>query len=207
MDDFGVKYVGKENVEHLMEVLKQHYQIEEDWEGSKYCGVDLDWDYIKRKVHLSMDGYVEEALQRFRWALPKKPQHQPHAHVAPKYGATVQYAKEEDTADPATKEEKKYIQQVLGTFLYYARMVDGTMLVALSAIASEQATPTKNTLKKIAQFLDYAATNPDAVLTYHRSDMILNVESDASYLSERNARSRAGGHFYMSDNSVNPKNN
>jgi len=35
----------------------------------------------------------------------------------------------------------------------------------------------------------------------------LNVESDASYLSERNARSRAGGHFYMSDNSTNPKNN
>ena len=154
-----------------------------------------------------MDGYVEEALQRFRWKSPKKPQHQPHAHVAPKYVTTVQYAKEEDTADPATKEEKKYIQQVLGTFLYYARMVDGTMLVALSAIASEQATPTKNTLKKIAQFLDYAATNPDAVLTYHRSDMILNVEIYASYFSERHTRIRAGGHFYISDNSTNPKNN
>ncbi len=47
MDDFGVKYVGKENVEHLINVLKQHSQIKEDWEGSKYCGVNLDWDYIK----------------------------------------------------------------------------------------------------------------------------------------------------------------
>ena len=68
--------------------------------------------------------------------------------------------------------------------MYYAQMVDGTMLVALSAIASEQATPTKNTLKKISQFLDYTVTNPDSVLTYQHSDMILNVESDASYLSE-----------------------
>ena len=87
-------------------------------------------------------------------------------HVELKYGAKVQYAKEEDTADPLSKEEKKYIQQVLGTFLYYVWMVDDTILTALSAIASEQATPTKNTLKKVAQFLDYAATQPDAVLVY-----------------------------------------
>ena len=80
----------------------------------------MDWDYNKRQVHLSMDGYVSEALQQFRWEIPQKPQHQPHVHVEPKYGATVQYAKEEDTADPVSKEEKKYIQQVLDTCLYYA---------------------------------------------------------------------------------------
>ena len=39
---------------------------------------------------------------------------------------------------------EKYIQQVLGTFLYYARMVDGTMLTVLSATVSEKTTPTKN---------------------------------------------------------------
>ncbi len=71
------------------------------------------------------------------------------------------------------------------------------MLTALSAIASKQATPTKNTLKKVAQFLDYAATHPDAVLMFRCSDMVLNVESDVSYSSECNAQSRAGGHFYM----------
>ncbi|EJK70582.1 hypothetical protein THAOC_08045 [Thalassiosira oceanica] len=34
--------------------------------------------------------------------------------------------------------------------------------------------------------------------------MVLAVQSDASYLSERNARSRAGGYFYMSNNNDNP---
>ena len=98
------------------------------------------------------------------------------------------------------KEGKKYIQQVLGTFLYYARAVDPTMLVAFSAIASEQASPTKATMKKVDQFLDYAASLEQSVLTYEASDMVLEVHSDASYLSESKARSQAGGHFFMSKN-------
>ena len=37
--------------------------------------------------------------------------------------------------------------------------------------------------------------------------MVLVVHSDASHISESNARSRAGGHFFMSNNSANPHNN
>ena len=67
------------------------------------------------------------------------------------------------------------------------------MLVVLSAIAVEQGAPTENTLRKVYPFLDYAATHPDAVVTYKASDMVLVIHSDASYLSEPKARSRAGG--------------
>ena len=81
------------------------------------------------------------------------------------------------------------------------------MLVALSAIASGQAAPTEETLNKTKQFLDYAATHPDAVLTYKKSDMVLAVHSDASYLCEPKARSRAGGHFFMSSDTKMPPNN
>jgi hypothetical protein len=81
------------------------------------------------------------------------------------------------------------------------------MLTALSSIASSQASPTKLTMHKVKLFLDYAATNPDAVLTYTASNMVLAVHSDASYLSEPKARSRAGGHFYMSNDTPNPPNN
>ena len=45
--------------------------------------------------------------------------------------------------------------------------------------------------------MDYAATHPDTILTYHTSDMQLAVDSDLSYLSEPKARSRAGGHFFL----------
>ena len=62
-------------------------------------------------------------------------------------------------------------------------------------------------MKKAEQFLDYAATHPDAIVTYRASNMVLGIHSDASYLSETGARSRAGGHFYMSNDTQFPPNN
>ena len=96
-----------------------------------------------------MPGYVSEALSRFKHIWSGKPEDQPYAHVVPNYGAKVQYAVDADTSRLATKEEKKFIQQVVGTFLYYGRAVDGTMLTALSVIASEQASPTVTTMRSL----------------------------------------------------------
>ena len=61
-------------------------------------------------------------------------------------------------------------------------------------------------MKNLHQFLDYVATHPDNIVTYNASDMVLAVHSDASYFSESNARSCAGGHFSMSNNSADPPN-
>jgi hypothetical protein len=119
VDDFAVKYISKEYVNHLLQVLRQDYEIEEDWEGTSYLGITLDWDYTKREVHLSMPGYIEKALAQFGHQVPTKPQDQPHKHTIPMYGTTVQYTKDDDISRPLSKEEKKYIQQVIGTFLYY----------------------------------------------------------------------------------------
>jgi len=55
--------------------------------------------------------------------------------------------------------------------------------------------------------LDYCASNDNAILTYKPSDMVLAVHSDASYLSVSKARSRAGGHFFLSDNEEHPPDN
>jgi hypothetical protein len=34
VDDFGVKYVGKEHAEHLLTTLEQHYKVTADWTGT-----------------------------------------------------------------------------------------------------------------------------------------------------------------------------
>ncbi len=57
------------------------------------------------------------------------------------------------------------------------------------------------------QFLDYTATHQDAILTHKRSGMVLAIHSDASYLSEPNAHSQAGGHFFPSSHTEDPINN
>ena len=87
------------------------------------------------------------------------------------------------------------------------RAVDPTLLCPVSAIASQSAAPTTETLQQTRQFLDYVASKDEAVITYNASDMVLAAHSDASYLSEPKARSRAGGHFFMSSNASLPPNN
>ena len=81
------------------------------------------------------------------------------------------------------------------------------MLTPLSALASEQATPTEKTMQDCLQFLDYAASQDEAIVTYRASDMKLAIHSDASYLSEPKARSRAGGHMFMAGSEEIPINN
>ena len=207
VDDFGVKFTGKEHAQHLMDVLKKHYEVTEDWDGERYIGITLQWDYDRRKVHISMPGYKEDALTEFGHKTPSRVQHSPYPHTPPKYGATTQYAMENDKSPLLDKDDKKFIQKVTGKFLFLGRAVDSTLLTALSALASQQAAPTTETMKKVKQFLDYVATHEDAILTYNASDMILAVHSDAGYLNEPNARSRAGGHFFMSSNDKFPQNN
>ena len=103
--------------------------------------------------------------------------------------------------------EKSFIQQVCGKLLFLGRAVYITLLCLVSAIALQSATPTKDTMRHTQQLLDYIATQEDAVLTYNSSEMKLVVHSDASYLSEPKACSRAGGHFFLSINSEMPHNN
>jgi hypothetical protein len=207
VDDFGIKYVGREHAEHLASILSEHYKCSHDWNGQRYLGMTIDWDYEGKTVHASMLDYIPEALTRFQHPTPRIPQHQPYPHVKPTYGAKAQYTEDVDSSPPLDKQGKKYIQEVIGTLLYYARCVDSTMLPALGSLATQQANPTQNTKKLTHQLLDYAATHPDAIITYRASDMVLAGHSDASYLSETKARSRAGGHFFMSNNDTIPSNN
>ncbi len=118
MDNFGVKYINKAHVHHLIRTLNADYEIDKDCKGMRYLGLAIDWDYKKQEVHLTMPGYIEKTLARFNHKAPKKPQHQTHEHTIPVFGATIQYAKQEDVTEQLPKEDKKYIQQVLGMLLY-----------------------------------------------------------------------------------------
>ena len=50
VDTFGVKYVGKKNIQNLINALKKNFTISEDWMGGwgLYCGISLKWDYGNR---------------------------------------------------------------------------------------------------------------------------------------------------------------
>ena len=85
----------------------------------------------------------------------------------------------------------------MGSLLFYARSIDSTFLVGLNAMAMQQTSATENTLKRTEDLLDYATTHSNAKIRYTASDMILQIHTDASYLSEPKAQSRAAGHYFL----------
>ena len=66
VDNFEVKYIGKEHTDHLIKFIKENYDVTEDWEGKRYLGLTFDWNYDTRSVHLSMPNYISDALKRFK---------------------------------------------------------------------------------------------------------------------------------------------
>jgi hypothetical protein len=50
--------------------------------------------------------------------------------------------------------DKKRIQEVLGTLLYYARAIDSTMLPAIGTLATQQSAPTMATMAAITHLLN-----------------------------------------------------
>ena len=52
-------------------------------------------------------------------------------------------------------------------------------------------------MQRVNQLLDYMHTNPNAVIRFRASDMVLNVHSDDSYLTAAKERSRTGGYFFL----------
>eukprot|EP00804_Cyclotella_cryptica_P024278 CCRYP_012561-RA/>CCRYP_012561-RA protein AED:0.25 eAED:0.27 QI:0/0/0/1/1/1/3/0/611 len=190
VNDFGIKYIGEEHLDHLLHTIKKHYDIKMDLTGSLYCGISLHWDYNNNFLDISMPGYVNKQLTKYNHPRPKKPVHTPWEPYPIKYGSTIQATLPPDDSPPLNSKQIKHIQQIAGSFLYYSRATDPTIAHALSELATQQAHATENTLQRCKHFLDYMTTHPDARICYHASDMILNVHSDASYLSVKAAKSR-----------------
>ena len=91
MDDFIIKYVGKEHALHLLKTLELSYEITTDWEGTKFTEINLAWDYNARHANwtcrISMDGYIVKDILKYGHPRPKKPQPSPHKHRKVIYGA------------------------------------------------------------------------------------------------------------------------
>ena len=155
-----------------------------------YCGNTLKWDYRQRTCELSMPGYVQQAINKFQYRIksPNKATDTPHLYKATKKQGLPMTPPMDDGAK-LSPQVIKHLQQIVGTFLFYSRAVDPTMLTALSIIATEQTQGTQTTKEKAEHFLMYAT------IKFYKSDMILKIHSNASYLSERQGRSHAGGTF------------
>jgi hypothetical protein len=138
VDDFGIKYFGKEHAEHLIKCLKEKKKRTEDWTGDLlYCGITLKWNYDARTLDISMPGFIKKQLLKYK--------HIMYSPEPKKFGTDAQSPLPTDETCKLTDPEIKQVQKIVGSILYYTRAVDLTVLMALSTIVSKQ---TKGTEKE-----------------------------------------------------------
>ena len=198
VDNFGIMYTNKADVDHLVSAIKERYPVKVKMDPDQYIGIDLQWDYEKRELICSMNGYVETALRELEHAAPTQFYYGPSKYNEPKYGQRIQYS-HVDQSPPLSPPAIKWIQRCTGKFLFYVRAIDNTMLHALNNIATATVNGTEATLAATKHFLNYATSNPNVEIIYRASDMILQTHSDAAYLVAPKSRSRMARYHFLGD--------
>ena len=147
VDNFYVQYFSTEDADHFLKSLRSKYLITVDMSAAVYIGIKLTWDYVHITVTLSMSSYVHKALHRFQHILRGGKYYSPHTCSPIQYGQKIQYVDPLDTAEYLPDKETNLVQQVCGTFLYYAISVNNIILPALRDISSEQSKATNKHFK------------------------------------------------------------
>jgi hypothetical protein len=122
--------------------------------GDKSSGIDIKWDYVKLQCRISMPGYIENLLFKFKHPRPSKPHLSPYKCIPISDGAKAQLSSEANASERLDQHRKRRIQEIVGSLLYYARAVDNKLLVALSAIAACQSYATVATEQAVHLLLD-----------------------------------------------------
>ena len=91
VNDFSVKYFGKEHALHLKAAPKDKCKVTTDWEGKLYIGIALKWDYEKGTVEIYMTGYVSAAINSFQHKKPKITHDLPYPCTQPIYRKKSDY--------------------------------------------------------------------------------------------------------------------
>jgi hypothetical protein len=190
VNDLAIHYTNKAHIDELLHTLRQSCEgVSVDWEAKLYCRITMNWNYKKRTCELSMPGYISITLNKFKHIVLHTTS-MPH-NTTPTYNSLTQ-------STPC------HLSMTLPYNAFNnSWAVDNTLLVALSALTSEQSVTAKHTNQSIQQLLDYCYTNPNATIKFKARDMKLQIHSDAGYLNKSKARSRAGGHFYLSKHNNN----
>ncbi len=204
VDDFGVKYVGIEHFNFLLELLKKIHGAQCNMAGDKLAGIAIQWDYPGKCCRLSIPGYIDNLLLKFKHPRPCKPQLSPYTCLPIFYGTKTQFSADDDTSAHLDDARKHRIQEIIGSLLYYACAVDNKLLMALNAIAAKQSKATVATKQAVHLLLDYVATYPNNGIVYCASDMILCAHANDGFLNESQCCSCAGAHIFLSENQPYP---
>jgi hypothetical protein len=71
VDNFWVKFVKKDNVDHLISSIKKMHPLTKDWTDNVHSGITLEWDYVNCMDDILMLGYIKKKLQEYEHVMSK----------------------------------------------------------------------------------------------------------------------------------------
>jgi hypothetical protein len=134
--------------------------------GDKFAGMDIEWNYAAHCCCISIPGYISTLLLKFKHPHPAKPRLSPYKCLPIAYIAKSHITPDPDSLEVLDASCKCCVQEIVASLLYYARVVDNKLILALSAIATRQAKATVATEQAVDLLLDYVATYPSDGIVY-----------------------------------------
>jgi hypothetical protein len=81
VDNCAIQYVGNAHLDHLCQVLKKHYEVSEEIDGTRFAGMTLKCNNsptnAKCSFCLSMPGYIYNVCTKYKHPIPTKHQLSP----------------------------------------------------------------------------------------------------------------------------------
>ena len=208
VDDFAIKVpkTKRHVYDRFVAALAAKYTCTHQPELSKFLGTTIKRDRVAGTILITAPNYVDKLAMQHA-DLKITPQTTPRKYVAPLRGVTgPQQTKAAVDSPPLDADGKTKLQSIVGSLLWYGRMVDPTLLEAVGHLSSQQGAPTADTMQQARHLLGYATAYPDNGRLIRRSDMVLKCYSDASHNSRTKGRSVAGGFYYAGDHGTDTPN-
>jgi hypothetical protein len=117
--------------------------------GDKFAGIDIKWDYENCCICISMPGYIDNVLIKFKHPHPSKLYLSPYKCIPISYGAKAQLTPKANASERLDKHRKCRIQEIFGLLLYYAQAVDNKLLVQRCLVNELLVYEDSNVVKKV----------------------------------------------------------
>ena len=166
--------------------------------GSKYCGLNIGWNYPKTTLASPCPNTSAKPWNASNAPPPNAPNILPtngsHLRMVPNFNTLPTLQPHQNLNNTASHACKAFPAP---SSAYQAPSIP-PFFSRINKIGSEKASLTTDNIKKTKMLMYYAATQPDTIILFHASDMCLHIDSDAAYLVQPKSRSCAAGHYYLS---------
>ena len=158
-------------MDHFINTLTALYQVKINWDGTKYLGMNIAINRAERHVTLTMPKYIDRLLCKVR---PEgvKGSKTPATHTASNYANPGAQKATVDNSALASEDDKKLLQRVVGTLLYYSRAVDPSICTAVHQLGSVQSKPSQNDMRKMDKLLQYVSKHRNIGIRFYAAHLI-----------------------------------